>query len=67
MPVRTRFGYHVIKVFDKRPAMGELNVAHIMVKTQGSTSDNDEIAVNAKKKINEIYGLLKSGQPFSEV
>ncbi|NNC86000.1 MAG: peptidylprolyl isomerase [Bacteroidia bacterium] len=67
MPVRTRFGYHVIKVFDKRAAMGELKVAHIMVKTQGSTSDDDEIAVNAKKKIGEIYGLLKNGQPFSEV
>lgn len=67
MPVRTRFGYHVIKVFDKRPAMGELNVAHIMVKTQGSTSDNDEIAVNAKKKINEIYALLQKGEPFESV
>ncbi|HNP99584.1 MAG TPA: peptidylprolyl isomerase, partial [Bacteroidia bacterium] len=31
-PVRTRFGYHIIKVTDSRPAQGEVKVAHIMVK-----------------------------------
>ncbi|MCB0793780.1 MAG: peptidylprolyl isomerase, partial [Flavobacteriales bacterium] len=31
--VRTRFGYHVLKVFDKRPARGQVRVAHIMLRT----------------------------------
>ena len=30
MPVRTRFGYHIIKLIDKRPAVGEIKVAHIV-------------------------------------
>jgi len=33
MPVRTRYGYHLIKVHEKRPALGEVKVAHIMVLT----------------------------------
>jgi len=31
-PVRTRFGYHILKVADKRPSQGEILTAHIMVK-----------------------------------
>ena len=31
MPVRTRFGYHLIQILDERPARGEIQVAHIMV------------------------------------
>ena len=30
MPVRTPYGYHIIKVTDKRPSKGRIKVAHIM-------------------------------------
>ncbi|NBU90767.1 MAG: peptidylprolyl isomerase, partial [Flavobacteriia bacterium] len=30
-PFRTRFGYHILKVTDKRPSRGTIKVAHIMV------------------------------------
>ena len=30
-PFRTRFGYHIVKVFDKRMNRGEVSVAHIMI------------------------------------
>src|SRR5690606_34464935 len=29
MPVRTRFGYHILKVLDRRPSQGEVEVSHI--------------------------------------
>ena len=29
-PVRTPYGYHIIKVTDKRPSRGRIRVAHIM-------------------------------------
>lgn len=63
MPVRTRFGYHIIKVEDKRPAQGEVLAAHIMVKTPKEATD-EQIA-EAKKKIDEVSGLLKEGKEFA--
>lgn len=31
-PVRTQFGYHLIKVIDRQPARGEVEVSHIMLR-----------------------------------
>ena len=31
LPFKTRFGYHIIRVHDKRPSLGEINVGHIMI------------------------------------
>lgn len=64
MPVRTRFGYHIIKVTDKRPARGTIKVAHIMIKA--SKNETDEVAAQKKQKIDEIYDkLTKEGQDFA--
>lgn len=65
MPVRTRFGYHIIKVADRRPAQGEVLVAHIMVKTPPNMSNEDSL--NAHSKITEIYNKLKAGAKFDEL
>lgn len=64
-PVRTRFGYHLIKTHDKRPASGQVRVAHIMVMVpQGS---GDSVSIRAEQKIRTIAGLLKSGLPFDSL
>lgn len=63
--VRTRFGYHILKVYDKRPTRGEIVVSHIMAKFPKGASDQDK--ANAKTKIDEIYGKLKAGQNFEEL
>jgi peptidyl-prolyl cis-trans isomerase SurA len=39
MPVRTKFGYHIIKVTDKRPIDGKVSVAHIMLRTRDGAKD----------------------------
>lgn len=57
-PVRSRFGYHIIKVADIRDNRGEVTVAHIMI-----TKQKD----GAKTKIDEIYQKLKQGEDFAEV
>lgn len=64
-PVRTRFGYHIIKVTDKRAAQGEIKVAHIMVKTKEKMTAED--STNAVTKVNEIYGKLKGGENFEDL
>lgn len=56
MPVRTRFGYHIIKVHQVRPAQGEVKVAHIMVRANAGIPQADSVA--AKQKIDEIYRKL---------
>lgn len=63
--VRTRFGYHVLKVYDKRPARGEITVSHIMVKFPKQATEQDK--TSAKTKIDEIYAKYKSGQSFEEL
>jgi peptidyl-prolyl cis-trans isomerase SurA len=55
-PVRTRCGYHLIKVNDARPAQGEIKVAHIMVRATPGMPKAD--SVMAKKKIDEIYSRV---------
>lgn len=65
MPVRTRFGYHIIKVEDKRAAQGEVLAAHIMIKTPKEATE-EQIA-EAKKKIDEVAGLLKEGKEFAKL
>ncbi|MCB0760749.1 MAG: peptidylprolyl isomerase [Flavobacteriales bacterium] len=64
-PCRSRYGYHIVKVSDRRPALGEIRAAHIMVRAKDK---NDAKAVeNAEKKIRDIYEQLKSGSRFEDL
>ncbi len=65
MPARTRFGYHIIKVTDKRKAQGQVKVAHIMV-TVPKDSNEDKIK-KSEEKIREFYNKLKAGEDFAEL
>ena len=55
-PVRTRFGYHLIKVEDRRISQGKVLTAHIMVQAAEGIATEDSIA--AKRKIDEIYSKV---------
>lgn len=65
MPIRTRYGYHIIKVTERRKAQGEVMVAHIMVKTTPNMPKEDSL--NAYTKITEIYSKLKAGSKFEDL
>jgi peptidyl-prolyl cis-trans isomerase SurA len=65
MPVRTSFGYHIIKVTDKRPAKGKMVAAHIMILTDKSM--NADALAKAEQKINDVYAMLESGSSFEEL
>jgi len=65
MPVRTRFGYHILKIEDKRPAQGTITTAHIMVIAKKGMSADD--STKARTKILEIYDSLKAGKNFNEL
>ncbi len=61
-PVRTRFGYHIVKVTDKRKARGQVKVAHIMLTVPRGTSPEAE--KQKKLLINELYHRAKQGEEF---
>ena len=65
MPIRTKYGYHIILVTDKRKASGEVKVAHIMFKS-GEGSDDNKL-MEAKDNIYKTAELLKNGEVFSDV
>lgn len=64
-PVRTKYGYHIIQVNDKRPARGTLSAAHIMIASP-SDAEKSEAGI-AEKKIYEIYEKLQNGEDFSNL
>lgn len=59
--VRTRFGYHLIKVIDKRASKGEVEVSHILLR---STKENE---AKQKNSIFEIYDQVKNGRNWDEL
>lgn len=63
--VRTKYGYHIVKVYDKRANRGEMTAAHIMVKFPKDVSDTDK--KNLKTKIDELSAKLKAGEKFEDV
>ncbi len=59
-PFRTRFGYHIVKVVDKRNNRGEVTVAHIMIVKNGDEAQNEK----AKSTIDDIYKKIQQGESF---
>lgn len=65
MPVRTKFGYHLIKVTDRRPTLGRVAIAHIFVK---APADQDQLGKQeAKDKIYRAYSELQDGARWADV
>jgi peptidyl-prolyl cis-trans isomerase SurA len=65
MPVRTDFGYHIIKVTDRKPAMGKVTVAHIFVSIPKAAKPED--LAKYKAKIEEAYTKIKEGAKFEDI
>ena len=64
-PVRTPFGYHILKVADRRPSSGKIKVAHIMKTVPPGTGEKEVKA--AEEEINSIYKQILGGTSFSEL
>ncbi len=68
MPIRSEFGYHLIYVHDKKPALGKRKATQILLPFNRNVNLNDaERAANAKEveaKIREAYADLQNGMDF---
>ncbi len=60
--VRTTFGYHIIKVNDKRAKQPKINVSHIMI-----FSNKNQKVENPEERINELYAMIMQGESFESI
>jgi len=64
-PVRTQFGYHIIKVNERKPDRGQIHAGHIMIfSPQNADAKSDSAAL---LKINSIYQSLSKGESFENL
>lgn len=61
-PVRTQYGYHLVKITDKRPARGEVRVAHIMIRTE--EGDPEDVKQRMKQRAEDIHQRILAGEDF---
>ncbi len=59
--IRSQFGYHILKVLDKRPYSGKVKVSHIMLLNGGGSEDV------LRNKIFEIHDQATGGADWSEL
>ena len=59
---RTQFGYHVLKINDRRKKEAKISVSHIMtsIKNKSNTS-------NPKERIDELHAMLEQGAEFENI
>ena len=62
MPVRTSYGYHLIKVTDKRDALGKATVAHLYLALPKNATEQD--SARKEQEINDLYNRLMNGENF---
>jgi len=63
-PVRSNFGYHIIKLVDRKPTTYSVNISHIMISTKGRGVDSlgRDIAL---EKIRMVQDSLRAGRDFA--
>ncbi len=65
IPVRTRFGYHLVRVNDRRPSRGRVRVAHILVRISPGADVTGQQA--AQSRVEAAYARLQKGESFETV
>lgn len=63
--VKTKYGYHIIKLTDKQPRVESVRASHILIDFYNGEGNKDEEA--AKLTIDSVKALLDGGKDFAEV
>ena len=60
--VRTQFGYHILKINDRRPKLHKINASHIMIsnRIEGRNFEPED-------RIREIYAKLQQGESYDNL
>jgi peptidyl-prolyl cis-trans isomerase SurA len=63
-PIRTSFGYHIVKITDKRKARGQVRLSHLMLSIQGQ---NESQQKQTKERAFELKEMLNNGDSFENL
>lgn len=64
-PIRSKYGYHLLKVEDSRPTQGKVNVAQILLKIPKFADDEQKAAI--KSTIFALQDSLVAGAKFEDL
>ncbi len=64
MPIRSSVGYHIFRLDEVRPARGEIEVAHILLR---KVKDIQNKVGDPKVRIDSIYQALTKGDNFEDL
>ena len=62
-PIKSKMGYHILKVSDKRPARGQLEISHILIRKEKSPVETTKEQMRA----DSVYNLLQEGRSFENM
>ncbi len=62
-PIKTNSAYHIVMPTSRRPARGEIDVAHILIRIPEKASPEQK--AEAKQKVDDLYGQLVKGADFA--
>jgi len=65
IPVKTAYGWHIVKVTDKRERIPQIRASHILKDFKVDSVKTDSVA--ARKQIEDIQQQLKNGADFAEL
>lgn len=63
--VKTRFGYHIVKVTDKKERVPQIKASHILVSFNTPEGTTDSLAALAR--VDSVMARLKSGEDFAQL
>jgi peptidyl-prolyl cis-trans isomerase SurA len=65
MPIRSDFGYHIIKVTDRIPAQGSIEAAHLFLQMPEEATAADSTAI--KEEAWNLYKRIQEGEKFEDL
>ena len=65
MPLRTKGGFHIIKVIERRPYSGSVLVQHILKSVPANAPESESL--KAKATLDSLFTLILKGSTFDDI